>query len=96
MVQNDRVESILSYRVPRSVPELASRLAQISYFGNYIIALKRVSVVLYDIIKKGVWVWKKVHAEAYQNLLFIMALSLKNYIFNPKQPLILIPDTSAL
>ena len=96
MVQNDRIESILNYRVPRSIPELNSRLAQISYFGSYIIALKRISIVLYDLIKRGTWQWKKVHAEAYNNLLFIMALSLKNYIFNPKQPLILIPDTSAL
>ena len=53
MTQNDRVESILSYRVPRSIAELASRLAQISYFGNYIIALKRVSLVLYDITRLG-------------------------------------------
>ena len=27
MVQNDRVASILSHRAPRSIPELASRLA---------------------------------------------------------------------
>ena len=33
-VQNDRVSSILSHRVPRLLPELASRLATLQYYQH--------------------------------------------------------------
>ena len=35
IVQNDRVDAILNHRPPRSVPELASRLATLQYYQNW-------------------------------------------------------------
>ena len=58
--------------------------------------MKRISVPLYHIIKTGKFKWGKVEAQAYTNLLFLFALQLKNHIHDPKKPLILYADTSAL
>ena len=96
MVQNDRCEAILKHRVPRSLPELGSRLACISYYGKYLPLLKRTALPLYQILKSGKWTWKQVHLESYNNLLFLMSLQLRNTIYNPKKPLCSFADTSIL
>ena len=54
-VQNDRVASILKHRVPRSIPELASRLATLQYYQNFLPLMKRLAIPLYSIIKSGVF-----------------------------------------
>ena len=38
----------------------------------------------------------KIHAEAYSNLLYLMSLQVRNYIYDPAKPLLLMSDTSAL
>ena len=38
----------------------------------------------------------RLQAESYSNLLYIMTLAIKNSIFNPKYPLFLLTDTSAV
>ena len=79
-VQNDRVTAILQHRVPRSMPELASRLATTSYFSSFIPLLKRIAMPLYYIVRTGIFVWTQVHLESYNNLLYLMALQVRNYI----------------
>ena len=69
MVKNDRVSTILNHRAPRSVPELASRLATLQYYQQFLPLMKRLAIPLYKIIKDGVFVWTKVHAYAYGNIL---------------------------
>ena len=96
LVPSARLNSILQFRVPRSLPELASRLSQVAYFNSYILHMKRVSLPLYNIIKTGKFKWTKLEAESYTNLLFLFALQLKNHIHNPTKPLILYADTSQL
>ena len=44
MVQNDRVTSILNHRPPRSLPELASRLATLQYHQSHLPLMKRLSI----------------------------------------------------
>ena len=46
MVQNDRVASILSHRAPRSIPELASRLATLQYYQHFLPLMKRLAILL--------------------------------------------------
>ena len=53
VVQNDRVASILSHRTPRSLPELASRLATLQYYQHFLPLVKRLAIPLYKIIKDG-------------------------------------------
>ena len=95
-VQNDRVNSILQHRVPRSIPELASRLATLQYYQHFIPLMKRLAIPLYCLIKSGVFTWEKIHSEAYGNLLYLMGLQVRNHIFDPSKPLLLMADTSAL
>jgi hypothetical protein len=96
MVQNDRVASILSHRYPRSLPELASRLATLQYYQSHLPLMKRISIPLYRIIKTGKFVWTIVEAHAYGNLLYLMGLQIKNTIFNPTRTSCLMCDTGAL
>ena len=96
MVQNDRVKAILQHRVPRSMPELASRLATISYFSSFIPLMKRIAMPLYFIVRTGEFKWTQVHLESYNNLLYLMALQVRNYIFNPELPLMMMSDMAAL
>ena len=96
IVQNDSVKSILSHRVPRSMPELASRLATMQYYHNYLPLMRRLAIPLYNIVKTGNFIWEKQHAEAYANLLYLMSLQVRNHIYDPAKPLLLMADTSAL
>ena len=95
-VQNDRVASIVGHRVPRSIPELASRLATLQYYQHFLPLMKRLAIPLYKIIKDGVFTWEEVHSQSYGNLLYLMGLQVSNYIYDPSKPLMLMADTSAL
>ena len=96
IVQNDRVDAILNHRPPRSIPELASRLATLQYYQNFLPLMKRVAIPLYKIIKEGKFRWTKVECESYSNLLYLMGLQIRNYIFDLTKPLMLMADTSAV
>ena len=54
--------------------------------------MKRLAIPLKD----GKFEWQKVPAEAYGNLLYLMGLQIRNYIYDPSKPLMLMADTSAL
>ena len=95
-MQNDRVSAILSHWVPRSLPELASRLATLQYYQHFLPLMKRLAIPLYKLIKDGKFVWEKVHSHAYGNLLYLMGLQIRNYIFDPAKPIMAMADTSAL
>ena len=58
--------------------------------------MKRLAIPLYCLIKSGVFTWEKIHSEAYGNLLYLMGLQVRNHIFDPSKPLLLMADTSAL
>jgi hypothetical protein len=96
MIQNDRVAAILNHRPPRSVPELASRLATLQYYQNFLPLMKRLAIPLYKIIKENKFRWTIVEAESYANLLYLMGLQIRNYIFDPTKPLMLMADGSAV
>jgi hypothetical protein len=95
-VQNDRVDAILNHQPPRSMPELASGLATLQYYRNFLPLMKRVAIPLYKIVKEGKFKWTKVECESYSNLLYLMGLQIRNYIFDPTKPLMLMADTSAV
>ena len=44
-----RVDAILTHRPPRSVPELASRLATLQYYQNFLPLMKRLAIPLYKV-----------------------------------------------
>ena len=53
VMNNDRLQSILKLRSPRSIAKCASRLSTINYYQNYIPYLKRISLCLWSMIKSG-------------------------------------------
>ena len=52
-MNNDCLDSILNLRSPRSVAECATRLSTINYYSVYLPFLKRISICLWLMIKKG-------------------------------------------
>ena len=78
------------------MPELASQLATLQYYQNFLPLMKRLAIPLYQIVKTGTFIWERIHAEAYSNLLYLMSLQVRNYIYHPAKPLLLMTDTSAL
>ena len=58
--------------------------------------MKRLAIPLFKIIKEGKFIWDKVQAEAYGNLLYLMALQIRNHIFDPTKPIMAMCDTSTL
>ena len=77
------------------MPELALRLATMQYYQNYLPLMKRIAIPLHHIVKTGTFVWEKQHAKANNNLLYLMSLQVRNHIYDPAKPLLLMADTSA-
>ena len=77
-IHNDRLHAILHQRTPRSTAELSSRLYTIHYYS-----LKRIALPLYQILKKGEFIWDKTAMRAWNDLLYLISLRIRNYIFQP-------------
>ena len=95
-INNDRLQSILSWREPRSVPETSSRLSSLLYYENHALYLKRIAYPLIRMVKSGTFKWTEAESHSWHNILYIMALAIKTAIFNPNHILFLLVDTSAV
>ena len=73
----DRLSSILSWRCPRSIPELSSRLSSLQYYESNCPFMKRIAYPLYDMVKKNVFQRTRIQSHAWGNILFLMALSIR-------------------
>ena len=69
--QNARLDSILSHRIPRSTADLSSRISTIAYYGSFIPALKRIALMLYNVMRTGIFKWGKAEAHAYSDLVHL-------------------------
>ena len=58
--------------------------------------LKRIAFPLFMMVKTGTFKWGKAESHAWHDLLFLMGLAIKNAIFNPDHPLLILVDTSAV
>ena len=58
--------------------------------------MKRLAIPLYKVLKENKFIWTKVESESYSNLLYLMSLQIRNYIFDPTRPLVCMADSSAL
>ena len=95
-MNNDRLQSILDLRSPSSVAECFSRLSTINYYGVYLPFMKRILLILWQMIKSGKFVWTITHEQAWQNIKYLCSLQVKNFIFQPHLPLLLCVDSSAV
>ena len=74
---SDRLSSILSWRCPRSIPELSSPLSSLQYYESNCPFMKRIAYPLYDMVKKNVFQRTRIQSHAWGNILFLMALSIR-------------------
>ena len=88
-INNDRLDSILN----RSVGETSSRLSTIHYYESMIPMMKRISLPLYQLVKKGVFVWGEAKCTSSGNLFYLVSLHLKNHIFKPERVMFNLADT---
>ena len=93
-INSDRLSYILSWRCPRSIRELSSRLSSLQYYESNCPFLKRIAYPLFDMVKKNVFQGTRVESHSWGNIPFLMALSIKNQLYNPEFPLILLTDSS--
>ena len=93
-ISADRVQSILSFRVPKSVPELNSRLSSIFYSTPFLPYCKKVALPLTKMVKTGHFVWTRREMESYNNLKVLCALAVSKYFFDPDLHLFIFCDAS--
>ena len=92
-----RTDSILSWNIPKSIPEIQSRLAQMSYFSSHLPAFKLVSFLLYALCREGsMRNFGKDHLKAFRNLKFLFRLTISLTIPNPDYRLVLSSDASQI
>ena len=93
-LESSRIQAILEWRSPRSIPETESRLSVLSYFSSKIPGLRLIALPLIAVIRSGVFKWGLFEEQAFQNLKFLIALQIKNFNFNPDYKLVLTNDAS--
>ena len=89
-----RIKAILEWRSPRSIPEVQSRLASLSYFSPQIPALRLIGLPLIQLVKKGKFKWTLHEEQAFNNLKFLIALQIRNFIHNPDFRIVITADAS--
>ena len=93
-LDSNRIQAILNWRSPRSIPEIQSRISILSYWSPKIPGLRLIALPLIAVVKSGVFKWTLFEEKAFRNLKFLIALQIKNYNFNPDYKLILTNDAS--
>lgn len=91
----DRAKSILNFRIPRSVPELGSRLSALFWSAPTIPYVKKVAIPLSKILLQNHFEWGPRQMKAWNNvkLLVSMAISILN-IFDENRYGVLVSDSS--
>ena len=95
-INNDCLNSILSWREPRSFAEASSRLSSLMYYEHQALWLKCIAFPLFMMVEAVIFKWGKAESHAWHELLFLMGLAIKNAIFNPDHPLLILVDTSSV
>ena len=58
--------------------------------------MKWISLPLYQLVKKGVFVWGEAECTSWANLLYLVSMHLKNYIYKPERIMFILADTSVV
>ena len=93
-ISKERVASVLSFRVPRSIAELNSRLSSIFYSGPFLPYLKKLSLRLTRLVRSGHFVWGAEEMKCYNNLKLLSAIAISKSFYDPKAHLFLMADSS--
>ena len=92
-----RTDAINNWPSPRSIAEIQSRLAQMSYFSSHLASFKIVGYPLYVLCREGTMQnFGLVHLETFQNLKFLFKLCITLTIPDPDFQLVLSSDASSI
>ena len=94
ILNTDRVQAMASWRAPRSLAELSSRLSTLNYYESFLPYCKLIALPLYELILSNTWKWEKVHAEAFSCIKLLCAIAIKNYNPDKKKRIIISTDAS--
>ena len=91
----DRAQSILKFRIPRSIPELGSRLSTIFYSCPHLPAIRKLALPLTKVVYQNKFQWGQREMRAYNNCKLAVSLCVALlHIFDPNRHGILISDSS--
>ena len=90
------MRSIQDWRIPRSKPELGSRIAIVNYFESHAPYLKRLIIPLFARLKKDKFEWGRAEATSWTNVTFLVGLCISNAIYRPDLPIFLMTDCSQI
>ena len=94
-VAMDRAKSILEFRVPRSVPELGSRLSAVFWSAPTIPFVKKLALPLIKVLYQNHFQWGRREMHAFNNMKLAVALSVSILnIFNENRYGVLVSDSS--
>ena len=93
-ISKERVASMLSFRIPRSIAELNSRLSSIFYSNAFMPWLKKLALRLTRMVKSGHFKWGQEENECFNNLKLLTAISISKNFFDPSAHLMLMVDSS--
>ena len=93
-IADDRVKSIMSFRTPRSIPEVHSRVSSLRWSAPFLPFLNKILLPLIQLCSESTFRWEKRHMEAFNNAKFLVGLCLQKYAFRPDRPHILVSDSS--
>ena len=91
----DRAKSILNFRIPRSVPELGSRLSALFWSAPTIPYVKKVALPLSKILLQNHFEWGPREMKAWNNVKLMVSLSISILnIFDENRYGVLVSDSS--
>ena len=92
-----RVDAVLSWPTPKSLLEVQSRLAQMSYHSSHLPAFKIIALPLYKLVKEGSMKnFGLIHLKTFFNLKFLFCLSIALTLPDPEARMLVSADASSV
>ena len=96
--QNDKIDAINNFILPKTKKQLQSFLGLCNYYRNYVQNYADIACKLYDLVKKSSpknIVWSDEYISCFENLKIALSQDIKLYHLNPDKPFILQTDASS-
>ena len=96
-LSEERIQAFKRWSVPTKSEHLVSRLAALSYFSKMLAGLKQVCAVLFLLARsKKPFKFQRCHYHAWEEMLFLIQLNIKQKLVDIDKPLLISSDASFL
>ena len=92
----EKLSAFQSWSAPSSLGALNSRLSTLAYYSNYLPYLKKIAIPLLHLAKSDKFIWTKIEAEAWEDLMFTLKFPCTLTTASPEDKLIISTDASSL